>query len=400
MESSIPLACSRTTGLEVFCKLALSPAWIRSPRTRSNGDTDPSSTLSLLRFTSPTSTRRKLKFKMADLSPSSTAPETSMITNKASIDSFNRGPITKRWEPAPSCSETMSFDNNMYYGWGAAGVVDSACYPLGTMKYDDIKPASSWELYYYSPAACPDDWARALTFTDGIPHNNMLTTLSVSASTTAILCCPSGFRYYTEGHVCTSAIKDGSTVKYVVPQNDDFGTLKIGPVSTSSYTAESHAFANGIVVMFQSSDVAMLKSAAVNPTAAVTSTSKLSTPTSTGHSETTGTASSTSAPTGAVTDAQSGTSSGGLSTGAKVGMGVGIPCALLLGLVFGWFLFRRRKANPYPPPGYDEAGMVKYAQVHEAHSEPPEIGGNHRMDIQPSDTKVAAAQVHQRHELQ
>ncbi|KAF2438943.1 hypothetical protein P171DRAFT_490395 [Karstenula rhodostoma CBS 690.94] len=109
---------------------------------------------------------------MADENPSSTAPETSMITNKASIDSFNRGPITKYWEPAPSCSNTMSLDN-MYYGWDAAD----------------------------SPAICPEDWTRATTFTDGgIPHNNMLTTLSVGTDTTAILCCPSGFRYLTEGH--------------------------------------------------------------------------------------------------------------------------------------------------------------------------------------------------------
>jgi hypothetical protein len=71
-----------------------------------------------------------------------------MITNKASIDSYNRGPITKYWEPAPSCSKTMSRDDNMYYGWGAKGVIDTACYPMGTLKYDDMKPASSWDLYY------------------------------------------------------------------------------------------------------------------------------------------------------------------------------------------------------------------------------------------------------------
>lgn len=71
-----------------------------------------------------------------------------MITNKASIDSFNRGPITKYWEPAPSCSNTMSLDDNMYYGYGAGGIVDTACFPMGTLKYDDIKPASAWDMYY------------------------------------------------------------------------------------------------------------------------------------------------------------------------------------------------------------------------------------------------------------
>jgi hypothetical protein len=86
--------------------------------------------------------------------------------------------------------------------------------------------------------------------------------------------------------------------------------------------------------------------------------------------------------------------------GAKVGMGVGIPCALLLGLLFGWFLSRKRKPSVTLPPGYDEAGMAKYAQIYEAHSEPSEIGGNARMDTAPSDVKVTAAQVHQRHELQ
>lgn len=152
--------------------------------------------------------------------------------------------------------------------------------------------------------------------------------------------------------------------------------------------------------MYQQSDVAMLKAATINPTAAVPSTSNQSAPTSTGPHDASGTASNTSTPTGAAATSQA-ASDAGLSTGAKVGMGVGIPVALLLGLLFGWFLFRRRnKASPYPPPGYDEAGMVKYAQVHEVGSEPPEMGGNPRMDGQPSDVKVAAAQVHQRHELQ
>ncbi|KAJ4355624.1 uncharacterized protein N0V89_003644 [Didymosphaeria variabile] len=327
-------------------------------------------------------------------------PETTMITAKASIEAFNRGPITKYWEPAPSCSNTMSKDANMYYGWGASGVIDTACYPMGTLKYNDIKPASAWDLYYYSPAICPKEWTVATTYSDNIPKNDALTSLSVGTSTTAVLCCPSGFSYYTQGHVCTSTIKEDQTLKYVVPGNDEFGTLSIGPVSTSIYSAgASHAFANGIVVMFQSSDTAMLRSVTVNPTAGVASTSATTTtPSAQSSTGTTNTAVSTGAAT-STGDAQP-VSSSGLSTGAKVGMGVGIPCALLLGLLFGWFLFRKRRTgNPYPP-GYDETGMVKYAQVHEAHTEPPEIGGNPRLDTLPTDVKVAAAQVHQRHELQ
>ncbi|KAL5402190.1 hypothetical protein PMIN06_002689 [Paraphaeosphaeria minitans] len=81
----------------------------------------------------------------------------------------------------------------------------------------------------------------------------------------------------SEECVCISATKEGYTLKYVVLQNDDFGTLKMGQVSTrkmfpvydrtaieadmssaGSYTAASQAFANDIAEMFQSFDVAML----------------------------------------------------------------------------------------------------------------------------------------------
>lgn len=172
---------------------------------------------------------------------------------------------------------------------------------------------------------------------------------------------------------------------------------------SGSYATESHAYAAGIVVMFQATDTAMLKSVTVNPSSGATSTAG-STQTSSRTSSSVGvsTASNTSAGAGAGAGATHSAepASGGLSTGAKVGMGVGIPCALILGLLFGWFLFRRRRAAAatVPPPGYDEAGMVKYAQVHEVHTEPAEMGGNEH--FAPTAEKTVASQVHQRHELQ
>lgn len=42
----------------------------------------------------------------------------------------------------------MSYDGNMYYGFGDSGVVDTACYPTGTVKYDQLRQQSAWDLYY------------------------------------------------------------------------------------------------------------------------------------------------------------------------------------------------------------------------------------------------------------
>ena len=44
------------------------------------------------------------------------------------------------------------------------------------------------------------------------------------------------FVYYTNGHVCTSAIDAGETLKYVIPETDLGGTLTIGDVTTSKST--------------------------------------------------------------------------------------------------------------------------------------------------------------------
>lgn len=37
----------------------------------------------------------------------------------------------------------------------------------------------------------------------------------------------------TQGHICTSTISQNQVVSYVIPKNDDFGTLNIGTAKTS-----------------------------------------------------------------------------------------------------------------------------------------------------------------------
>ena len=123
--------------------------------------------------------------------PTATTPVTTTITSPAEIREYNRGPITKYYEPALSCQATMSFDGNMYYGYGGAGILDTACYPMGTMKSFDIVPASTWELYYYSPAVCPGGWDTVTKFTTGVPAANSETVIALGRGTSAALCCPS-----------------------------------------------------------------------------------------------------------------------------------------------------------------------------------------------------------------
>ncbi|KAJ4290295.1 hypothetical protein N0V90_010511 [Kalmusia sp. IMI 367209] len=321
---------------------------------------------------------------------SATSSSVPLITAAASIAKLNRGPITKYYEPAESCSKTLSLDINMYYGWGAQGILDTACYPRGTKDYKDFVSSPAWDLYYYSPAICPGGWAAVTKFTSFVDGTNEESTMALGSDTTAQLCCPSGFEYSFGGHVCTSAITRDQVVPYVFPTTDLGGNLQQGKVSTSTYPSPSWAFANGVVVMWQSTDVSVLEAATKESTS--TSASASATAATAGHT----TGSSVGTPTPTNTAAQSTSDSGGLSNGAKIGIGVSIPLAVLLGLAFGFFLFRRRRAaHAAPPPGYDEAGMVKYAHtaepVFEAPSEPPEMGAGF-----PAGQPVK----HERHELQ
>ena len=127
---------------------------------------------------------------MSDKSPSATTPETVMITQAASINAFNRGPITKYWAPPTSCASTMSYDGNLYYGYGALGLLDTACYPMGTKKSADVVDATAWKLYYYSPAVCPGGWDVVTKFTSGVPAEDLVTSISLGSDTSAALCCP------------------------------------------------------------------------------------------------------------------------------------------------------------------------------------------------------------------
>ncbi|KAF1969479.1 hypothetical protein BU23DRAFT_557657 [Bimuria novae-zelandiae CBS 107.79] len=329
---------------------------------------------------------------MSNEDATATAPTTSMITEPASIREYNRGPITKYYEPPSSCAATMSFDGNMYYGWGDAGILDTACYPMGTLKKEEIEPASTWDLYYYSPAVCPGGWDTITKFTSGVGGVDTLTSIALGPGTSAALCCPSDYVYHTFGHVCTSMITQGQSLNYVIPSTDIGGTLHIGNVTTSIYPSASHAFANGVIVMWQSTDVPLLRAATINPNPSTTAPSGPPTalPSASNPTPTAPTNTSSPAPTA---------SAQGLTTAAKIGIGVSIPLALLLGLAFGWFLFRRRR----PPPAYVESSgnrLEKYAHVvpvHEAYSEPAEIGGN---DNRGGKGSVRMEQEHQRHELQ
>lgn len=139
-------------------------------------------------------TRRKSSITtaiMSDEAPTSTEAQRSMITDAASIEAFNRGPITKYFAPASTCQDVMSYDGNMYYGWGEKGLIDTACYPMGTLTSQDIVDRTAWELFYYSPAVCPGGWDTVTKFETGVPHENLLTSISLGSATSAVLCCPS-----------------------------------------------------------------------------------------------------------------------------------------------------------------------------------------------------------------
>jgi hypothetical protein len=143
------------------------------------------------------------------------------------------------------------------------------------------------------------------------------------SETTAVLCCPSGYKQGPWANACASTIEEDTFVTYFEPFLSD-NVYYPGSVTVSKFNKGESVLGDGVPIWYQASDSKVLAAA----TQTTSQTSFLATPQSNG----------TTRPT-----------SSGLSTGAKVGLGVAIPLAIILGLVSGWLLSRQRKAKTHAP---------------------------------------------------
>ncbi|KAF1948876.1 hypothetical protein CC80DRAFT_597912 [Byssothecium circinans] len=274
--------------------------------------------------------------------PTTTTPITTYITDPSSIASYNRGPITSIFSPPVSCLETLTTNTQssmLYFGHYHASYYDAACYP------PQNKNAIPWfNMYYYSPAICPQPWTIATFFTTSSPGAYSTQWISIGSGTTVALCCPPGYGYQTMGHVCGSMITQNQVVRYIVPTGNS-PDPNGAPVWTLTQRQSSMVKGDAVPIWWQAKDMDML-AAALTTTSSPLATSSAQTSHMT----------PISSPTGAtISDSASQKNgSSGLSTGAKAGIGVGafiVVAALALALFFAV----RRKRSVVEPKSAHEA---------------------------------------------
>ncbi|RDW65038.1 hypothetical protein BP6252_10689 [Coleophoma cylindrospora] len=263
---------------------------------------------------------------------SATVMTTSIISDRATISTFNRGPLQTSFAPAASCLSTLTWSSTLYFGHWGPGVADTSCYP----KSSGEKRTSDWDMYYYSPGICPDGWSHAATFSSsypGISHS----ALSIASETTAVLCCPLGYQYLVDGfgHQCWSSLTSGSTYIYTPL---DSNSLPGGPIQTRSAdgliqitinSTASSAFGDGVPIWWQSTDPTVFPLVGTTPTTwVVTPTLSNSTP--------------------SLRPSKSNSPTNGTSTSVKIGVGVAVPL-ILIALVLGIVLYiRHHKRLTFP----------------------------------------------------
>ncbi|KAI9745241.1 MAG: hypothetical protein M1818_001519 [Claussenomyces sp. TS43310] len=224
-----------------------------------------------------------------------------------------------------------------HFVWG-----DAACYPptIQTSEGTEV-----WGNYYYSPGICPLGWTSVAD--QSISPAGLPTTLP--ASITAALCCPLGWFPYGGGvagwssHGCTTAWTSGHVLKNVwdVPSTYQNMLSSTDPATKTltalTLQADASAVCDGIPIMWQNTDTAILRLLGQSiPTTVTSGSSGSSRATS---SPTT----SMPTPTPTAVLAYNPAPPSGLSTGAKIGLGVALPVGVIALLLAIFFTIRRRK---------------------------------------------------------
>ncbi|KAH8800410.1 hypothetical protein F5884DRAFT_758017 [Xylogone sp. PMI_703] len=289
---------------------------------------------------------------MSSSSSTSSSP-LPLVTNQSVITRYNRGPVTAVFTPPASCLSTFTTIVSMYFGHqDVTAYYDPACYP------SSISAGSEWNLYYYSPAQCPQGWTGVTTFTGSFTGDTLDISLLFPWDPTPLQFFVAhrnqSIRSLTFSAFSNYACRDYSHL--------DFG---VWTPDTSTWTI----FGDGIPVWWQNSDLALFSAAASTASSIVTTTGT-----------TTGTNSQpTSSSTNTVTSTPTPSPSSGLSSGAKIGIGIGVPlAAIAIGCIgFACYIRRRRRNKVVPPELHDNAmkdvsGSPELPEefVHEMYTEP------------------------------
>ncbi|CAI6333994.1 unnamed protein product [Periconia digitata] len=202
-----------------------------------------------------------------------------------------------------------------------------------------------------SPALCPSGWGGVATFSHRLPVADA--DLELGPETSAVLCCPPQYTSHINGHGCGSPVSESQMVTYINPESRDAGGWDLGSLLTTTISSSSNIVGHGVVALWQKSDEAVLKAAALSASPTEKASSVESTPVP-ASSFTSSTASST-ASSASAGDASPNDSIDGLSAGAKAGIGVGVSLVILIACVAAFFLWKRKRPDAYhnsehPPP--------------------------------------------------
>ncbi|KAH6875226.1 hypothetical protein BKA58DRAFT_467051 [Alternaria rosae] len=310
-------------------------------------------------------------------------PTATFITDQNVIEGFNRGSITTVFTPPPSCTETITSATGALFVGHYRLDFDQECYPKASGPSEAPAPSSGWDAYYYSPAICPAGWTAATTFTSAIPIHPTPSAYSLGSATTAALCCPLGYSLFLDGHQCSSII----TANQVLTVRIYDGPFSSSNLSISTQASDWWVFGDGVPIMWQSTDSAVLARATFTASSqTITGPTQISPSTS---------------PTDKISSTETPSSSpGGLSTGVKAGLGVGITVAVIVLLVVAFLLGKRRRRHyehtpatqEYAMPGHDvpkhgefDQGNLGYHEMQADHARtemqanPVEITNQHEL---------------------
>ncbi|KAF7871788.1 hypothetical protein EAF04_003895 [Stromatinia cepivora] len=235
---------------------------------------------------------------------------------------------------------------NQYVFWTSRKrLVDAACFPSSTTDYGPWENA--WGVYYYSPGICPQGWSQAATLSSSFGKGN--TQLKIGASTTAVVCCPSGLSYSSDGHACGPTFwTTTSRLLYINPSlnalNSWVSTDANTPLTTMVSGSPYIIFGDGIPVWWQASDLKAFSSAATITSISPSITDTLTPTLKSSSNSKTSTQTSLSSSLQTTQPANTSSSNNGLSTGAEITIGVTIALFILaLSAGAAKYFIRKRK---------------------------------------------------------
>ncbi|CAE7214038.1 hypothetical protein P3342_012643 [Pyrenophora teres f. teres] len=132
-----------------------------------------------------------------------------------------------------SCTDTLRNEQDMlasplYFGHWIFTTTYPVFPPVPYLPYHCLEQPGA-RITTAQP--CPYGWTTVTEFTSWVPQYGPLS-FTLRSETTAALCCPSGYKYGNDGHVCSSTITHGRTFTYVQYTTDGLNLLPGSTVAT------------------------------------------------------------------------------------------------------------------------------------------------------------------------